>query len=152
IAGESSYGRLFRVDLAAGQLSLVAQMPYNFDAVFEDANHLLISAATCGYNCGNDILRVDVTSGAQTLVAQVPGASGPLARSSNGDLYYAVQSSQSPPPPGSIRIVRWGASQLASGTVLTLMNAQNVASGFDGVAALAFEDRLGHLLVAESRF
>jgi hypothetical protein len=45
IVGESSRGKLYRVDLAGGGMLLLADLDLNFDAKFQDPGHVLVSAA-----------------------------------------------------------------------------------------------------------
>jgi hypothetical protein len=151
VVGESSQGVLYRVDLTGAGMSRAAQLMNNFDAVFDGASHLIVSSSPCFANCGTNLTRIDLTSGAETQIGHLPGASGPLARSAHGDLYYAVQASTLPPPPGSIAILRWSASTVASGAFLTPANAATFATGFDGGASLACDPVHGHVFIAESR-
>jgi hypothetical protein len=149
--GESSQGNIYRVDLGGAGLSLVCTLNNNFDAVFDGANELIVSSAPCFSGCGTDLSRVELATGTLTAIGQVNGPSGPLARSPQGDLYYAVQSSSFPPPPGSIDVVRWSAATVASGAFLTQANSSTFSSGFDGGASLAFDPIDAHVLIAESR-
>lgn len=152
LLGESSTGDVLEAGFSSDSLSELTQLAFSFDAVWEDAGHLLVSAAPCSLFCGNRIWRIDAASAAQTLLAQVTGPSGPLARAENGDLFYAVQTTTFPPPPGSIRIIRWTSAQVHSGVLLTEANAATVVSGFDGVSSVEIDPVYGHLWVAESRY
>ena len=64
---------------------------------------MLVSAGTCGFGCGNDLVRLDLTSGQATFLANLVGASGPLALSDSGDLYTVVVDFQNP---GTSRLIR----------------------------------------------
>jgi hypothetical protein len=101
--------------------------------------------------CGNEIFRVDAASGIRSLVANVPGPSGPLALSAAGDLYYGRQSTTYPPPAGSLFVLRWSAAQVRSGAVLSESDADVVVSGLDGIGSIDIDPVRGHLWVAESR-
>jgi len=150
--GESTNGVIFRVPLAGGAIVPLTTLPLNYNLVYEAGNATaLVSAATCGFGCGNEIYRLDVTTGATSLVANVTGPSGPLAFAANGDLHYAVQVDTFPTPPGSIDLVRWTAAQIANGPFpLTLAQASVFAPGLDGGAYMAFDPEFGHLFVTES--
>ena len=152
LIGESSNGGILEVDFISEDLPQFTQLAFNFDAVWEDAEHLLVSAAPCVLFCGSRIWRLDASTGAQTLVAQVTGPSGPLARAANGDLFYGVQSTSFPPPAGSNRIIRWTSAQVQSGVVLSESNATTVVSGLDGASSIDIDPVYGHLWVANSRF
>ncbi len=151
LIGESTNGGLYRVPLVPGPAVFLASLAFNYDAAFADASTAFVSAATCGFGCGNQIWTLDTQTGATSLVASVPGPSGPLARSSAGDLYYAVQSDTFPTPPGAVAIVRWSSAQLAGGPFpLGLAQASTFTSGLDGGAALRIDPVAGHLFVAET--
>lgn len=152
LIGESSNGDLFRVDLGGGGLSFVANAFFNYDAVFLDETFAVVSAATCGFGCGNDLLRVNVQTGALQDLAEVPGSSGAVALGPGGALYYALVSGAFSPPPGSAQIIRWTAAQVASGLRLTVGDAQVVVPALDGGASMAVDGVLGGIVVAESIF
>jgi hypothetical protein len=152
LVGESSTGGLYRVDLSGAGLALVASLAFNYDAVFLDESSAVVSAATCGFGCGNDLVRVDVLTGATQGLSSVPGASGPLALGSNGDLYYTTVSGSFPPPPGSSQVLRWSAALVNSGAPLSIGDAQVLVSGLNGAAAMAVDPVLGAIVVAESVF
>ncbi|MFN0245095.1 MAG: hypothetical protein ACKVWV_19605 [Planctomycetota bacterium] len=151
LVGESSTGVIYKVDLAGGGVAPLADLDFNFDAAFEGANHVLVSAATCGFGCGNELYRVHTSTGVATLIGTVTGPSGPLALAANGDLYYGIQTDAFPPPPGAFTIVRWNAALVTSGG-LTNGNATTFVSGLDGAADLALEPVNGHVFVADSSF
>jgi hypothetical protein len=151
VVGESSQGNIYTVDLGGAGVSYVCTLMNNFDAVFDGANELIVSSAPCFSNCGTDLTRIDLATGAETRIGHVDGASGPLARSPQGDLYYAVQASTFPPPPGAVDVVRWDAATVSSGVFLTATNATTFSSGFDGGASLAVDPVDGRVFIAESR-
>ena len=151
LVGESSFGDIFKVMLDGSGLSLVANIAFHYDAVFESADSALVSASPC--LCGtNEILRLDVSTGSALPLASAPGASGPLGLSAGGDLYYATVSAQFPAPPESTDIVYWTAAQLAAGGPLTLGDATVFHSGLDGAAGLAVDPVYGSLVLAEAVF
>jgi hypothetical protein len=148
LIGESSRGKIYRVDLAGAGASVLADLDNNFDAVFENARHALVSAAPCGFGCGNEIHRLDVNTGALTLVASLAGPSGPIARASNGDLYYG----SIPNSPGPGTILRWTQAQVASGAILDESSAAIFASGIDPASSMRFDTVYGHLFVSTPVF
>ncbi len=151
ILGESSNHGLFRVDLINGGLTPLGTMMFNFAAAFDSPSSIIVSAATCGFNCGNDLVRVDTTTGAQTPLGHVPGPSGPLALAPNGDLYYGTQSPLFPTPAGANSVVRWSASQI--GTVpLDELNWTVFTDNLTGCSSLAIDPANAHVYVAESTF
>ena len=91
LLGESSDGELYRFDLPAGPLTPLGQLAYNFDAAFTGELTAIVSAAGC-IGCDSELWQVDLVTGSRTLVAEVPGPSGPVAADATGALYYAVQS------------------------------------------------------------
>lgn len=152
LVGESSNHALYRVDLGGGGLAFVANAVFNFDAVYIDEVQAVVSAATCGFGCGNDLLKVNVHTGAVSALAALPGASGPLALGTNGALYYTTVSGSFPPPPGSSQVLRWSAAQVASGALLGVADATVVVPALDGGASMAVDPVLGGIVVAESAF
>lgn len=149
LVGESNTGEIYRVDLGGAGLQFLCNLPFNFDARFEDAGHVLVSAATCGFGCGNEIHRIDLANGATSLVATVSGPSGPIARAANGDLYYGVNP-DFPATTGSI--VRWTAAQVSSGVVQTEASAAVFAPGIDPASSMEFEPVFGNLFVTQPVF
>lgn len=148
VFGESTSGSLYRVDLVTGGPTFLATVLYAYDLVYENANSALVSAADSSFT-SNHIVRVDLTSGVTSPVADVSGPSGPIALSSAGDLYYAVQPLVFPTPPGSVSVIRWTANQLANGPLpLSESQASVFANNFDGGAALAFDPVFGNLFLS----
>lgn len=150
LIGESSFGTIYKVDLGGAGAPVLAVVENNFDAVFEDSGHVLVSAARCTFGCGNRILRVDVQSGSTTLVARVQGPSGPLALAANGDLYYGAIPPTFPPPPTSI--LAWTHAQIASGIVQDETTAATFVQGIAPASSMRFDPVYGHLFVAEPVF
>jgi hypothetical protein len=152
LVGESSNGEIYKVDLSGAGISPLALLANNFDAMFEDATHVLVAAAPCGFFCGSEIDRVDAINATTTVVATLGGPSGPLARAANGDVYYAVQPPTYPPADGQWSIIRWTHAQLTSGTVQTEASAVPFVVGLNGGSSMAFDAVYGHLFVAEAFF
>lgn len=127
-----------------------------FDLVVLPSGDLLASAnplwpapgATPG------IWLVDPTGGQnhREVVQLGSGASGPIAlHPVHGDLHYATASASYPTPPGSVRVLRFGASLLAAavagGPALTGADATLLPARLDGAFDIAFDDR-GRLLAS----
>lgn len=149
VIGESSNGDLLRVMLDGSGTTVVANLTNNYDAVFATATELLVSAGTCGFGCGNDLLRVDLGTGTTTPLATLPGASGPVALSANGDLYTVVVDFLNP---GTSRLVAYTDAQLDAGTPLVEADAALLLGGLAGGASLAVDPVFGNLFLAESSF
>lgn len=152
VCGESSNGDLFKVALDGTGFTTLANLNFNFAADFEDATNLVVSAATCGFGCGNDLVRVDTSTGATTFFANVAGASGPVAVADNGDVYYGSVSGAFPAPPGSANLLRWTAAQVHGGLLLTELDAVTVSAAFDGAASMDIDPAFGNVFLAESIF
>jgi hypothetical protein len=150
LIGESTSGGIYQADLGGAGAPLLAVVENNFDAVFEDAGHVLVSAARCMFGCGNRILRLDVSTGSTTLVARAQGPSGPLAIAANGDLYYGSIPTAFPPPPTSILV--WTQAQLSSGVVQDETTAATFVQGIVPASSMHFDPVYGHLFVAEPVF
>jgi hypothetical protein len=151
IVAESTNNDLFRVPLNGGAPALLANVVLAYDACFEGAAALLVSAAPCGFNCGSDLVRVDVASGAQSTIGHVAGASGPLAFAASGDLVYGQGPSSFPAPPQSFRLLRWSSALIAASAFLDQTNATTWVDHLDGAADLTFDAASQWLFVAQSR-
>jgi hypothetical protein len=149
LIGESSNGDIFKITLSSPGISTLANVPFNFDAVFEDAGHVFVSAAPCSFGCGNAIVRLDVTNGATSICATVSGPSGPITKAPNGDVYYGLQDGGFPPPSGSGAVLVWTDAQLTSGIVQTEATATPFVTGLDAVSSLAIDAVYGHVFVAD---
>ncbi len=152
VVGESSQQNIFRVPLSGTGAIQVANVFFNFDGVFESNNALIVSAATGGFGTGNDLVRVNLVSGAVTPVANLAGASGPVTFDTSGNLLYATQDPNFPAAPGSTDILRWTSAQLQSGVVLSEADAQVVGTGFDGGSSMVVDPVSGALYLAETNF
>jgi hypothetical protein len=149
VIGESSNGDLFKVALDGSGFTTLANLVNNYKATFDGPTSLIVSAATCGFGCGNDVLRVDTNSGATTLLANVLGDSGPLALATNGDLYYA---SSFFGVPASTQIMSWTKAQLNGGRLLTEADATLFNSGWEGASSIVIDPVFGNVFITESIF
>jgi hypothetical protein len=143
--GESSNGGIWSVPLNGSPPQLIATVPYNYDVVMLDDDRALISAKTGGFAApDNDVMFVDLVTGQTQLLAQFPGASGPLAVDMHGDVYYATASAIFPAPAGTTSILRITSTDIdnaiATNNVLGVANTQVVIAGLDAAGDLAFDD------------
>ncbi len=138
LVGESSGGGIERFELSGAPQSTIGGVMYNFDAVWEDAGHLLVSADASG-GFQNQIVRLDTSTGATTLVAQLSGPSGPVARRARtGELFVGlIDLSQS----NHDELLRFDASQLSSGLLLGPQDAQVFADQLANTSALRIDER-----------
>ena len=142
IIGESSNGGIYKAQLDGTGMTLLNSLTFNFDAVFESANEVLISASHFGVD--NDVLRLNTDSGAFEAVANLPGFSGPLDLTPGGDLVYGEVSG------AGARILRFDAAELTSGMLLTELDADILTTGLDGAAALAVDPVFGNIFVTSN--
>ncbi len=149
IAGESSNGDIFRIALDGSGFSAIANLNFNYDGEFEASGNILVSAALCGFGCGNDLLRVNTTSGLVTPLAHVSGYSGPVAVAGNGDLLYGTAGSSIT---NGSALLRFPAASLNGSIVLDETNATTMIDGLAGAASLAIDPVYGNLFLAESVF
>lgn len=143
--GESSNGGIWSVPLNGSPPQLIATVPYNYDVVMLDDNRALVSAKTGGFSApDNDVMFVDLITGQTQLLANFPGASGPLAMDSQGNVYYATAPGSFPAPAGTVSVLRISSTDidnaLATNTVLGTANAQVVISNLDAAGDIAFDD------------
>ena len=143
--GESSFGDLWLVPLDGSPATQIANLPFNYDAVPFGPDRVLVSAKITGFSTTtNDLVIVDLVTGAAQSVAVLEGASGPLALDANGHVYYATSSAVFPSPLGAVDVLRLPRGiveqALSNGTVLDEQDADVVFSGLDAAGALAFDD------------
>lgn len=144
--GESSNGGIWSIPLNGGPAQLVANVPLNYDAVLLDDDRALVSAKTGGFSSpDNDVVFVDLLTGQTQLLAQFPGASGPLAVDAAGHVYYATAPATFPAPPGTVEIWRLTRgvvdAAVLSGQVLGAADATLIVQGIDAAGDLAFDDQ-----------
>lgn len=123
----------------------LASIVYNYDAVQLGPQHVLVSAKTGGFGTpDNDLVVLNLLTGATQLLASLPGASGPVAVAGNGDVYYATASLAFPTPPGQTSVLRFRRplvdAALQLGTVLGLADADLVFAGLDAAADICCDD------------
>lgn len=144
--GENSTGTVWLVPLQGPRPSQpLTTVAWNYDAVLLDSDHALVSARTGGFGAAvNEVLSVDLTTGAWQLVAQVPGASGPIEIGPGGDVFYATAALTYPPPAAAATVIRFARSAVdqavAGGPALGIQDATLTAAGFDAAGDLAFDD------------
>jgi hypothetical protein len=143
--GESSNDGIWSVPLNGGTPQLVANVLFNYDAVLLDDDRALVSAKTGGFSSpDNEVMFVDLLTGQTQLLAQFPGASGPLAIDAAGDVYYATASATFPAPPGTADVLRLSRATvdaaILNNQVLGTGDATVVIQGLDAAGDLAFDD------------
>ncbi|MFO1077648.1 MAG: hypothetical protein U1E73_07965 [Planctomycetota bacterium] len=144
--GESSGGGIWLVPLnGPAPLQPLATIVLPYDAAMLTGTLAVVSAKTSGFpGQDNDLLGLDLTTGAVTPLARIPGSSGPVAVSSAGDLYYATASLAFPAPPGQTALLRFRRGvllhALATHRVLGPGHAAIVMTGIDSASDLAFDD------------
>lgn len=151
VVGESSNGDLFTVDLSVGGATFVTNLPFNFSAVFESATSLIVSAGAPSF-ADNNLVRVDLTTGNQTLLAMVEGPSGPVAIDAFGNVYLATVASGFPAPPGGTEVLLYLASQLTGAPVLTEFEGSPIGVGFDGASSMVVDPAFNRVYLAENNF
>lgn len=149
IVGETSNGDLFKVDLTLGGATFVATVPFNFDAVWEDANTLLLSAGAPSFN-DNNIVRLDVNTGVQTQLAALTGASGPIGIDGFGNVYTVILKDFTVPD-DKANVVLFPASALTGAPVLTDFDASPVGLGFEGASSMHVTAN-GRVYITENQF
>ncbi len=145
VIGESCFGDVFKVDLSGAGMTLLANLPFNFDAAFEDATHVIVTANTSMGFTDSDFVRVNTDTGATSFIGFVNSPSGPLVFDALGNLFYGLQSSP-------VDVVFWTAQQLAGGVFLDESNALTLSSGFLGAGSLAYDTAGLGLYLAENDF
>jgi hypothetical protein len=143
--GESSNGGIWSVPLNGQPPLQIANVPLNYDAVMLDDDRALISAKTGGFAAAdNDLIFVDLVTGQTQLLAQFPGASGPLAIDDADNVYYATAPSAFPAPAGTVSVLRLTNATinnaLATNQVLGVANAEVIIVGLDAAGDIAFDD------------
>ncbi|MBL8755891.1 MAG: hypothetical protein JNK15_21520 [Planctomycetes bacterium] len=123
----------------------LANIRYDYDVALRSPTEAFVSARLGGFaSPDGDIVALDLTNGTTRHLAQIPGASGPVAVAPNGDVYYAPGYAGWPPLPGTVSVLRFPRpvvdQALLLGTTLGLADAQTVLTGLDAVADFAFDD------------
>ena len=152
LIGESTSGDIFRVELDGSGATLLANLPNNYSAAYESPGVVVISAAICGWSCGNDLVRVNTQTGVTTTLAHVSGPSGPVAFDADGNLLYGPAVDAFPAPAGSGALWRFDARLLGNGTLLGDANATVLCTGIDPVSSIAVDPLMEDLVVTTNLF
>ncbi|MEO2161502.1 MAG: hypothetical protein ABGY29_03155, partial [bacterium] len=139
IAGESTNGNLFKVQLNGAGVTLLANLVFNYDLTWDVTPGLAyVSAGLGGWGAGNDLIRLDVATGNTTLLAHVQGPSGPIVVNAAGDVSYVTQYEgfDWPPPLGQESLIRWDNAELDTGVLLSEADADFLWSGLDGGSSM----------------
>lgn len=140
--GENSGGDVWLVPLQGPALPRVlANLPFNYDAVSWGPGRALVSAKLGGFSTpDNDVVALDLVTGAVTPLIRVPGASGPITLDGQGNVCYATSTLTFPAPPQSVQVLRWSALQVQAAlgaSVLGQPQAQVLYAGLDAAGDLA---------------
>ncbi len=144
--GENSSNGLWLVPLnGAAPTQPLATLTLNYDAAIYAPGLAVVSAKAGGWSSpDNELWLVDLQTGALQLLARFPGASGPVAISPDGDIYYATASQLFPPPPGTSDILRLRRAVVdqarQQNQVLGVAQADVLWTGLDAASDLAFDD------------
>ena len=152
LVGESTNGGIYRVEMDGSGATLLATLPFNFSAAYESPGVAYVSAAVCGWSCGNDIFKIDTALATATPVAHVTGPSGPVAFSSSGDLYYGTSTDTFPAPTGAGALWKFSAASLATGSLLGDADAEVLCDGIDLVSSIAVDHVMGDVVIATNLF
>ncbi len=133
--GESSDGTVKSVSTAGGAASDLFTLVYNYDCTFNSQSQMFLSANPTG---SNDIYYWD-TQTEPMVVAEVGGASGPIAFDNSNDLYYGFPNYS--PYPGDVVYFDSAdlATAIATGTPLTSSDWTLLTSGVDPSAYFVFD-------------
>ncbi|MEC7584364.1 MAG: hypothetical protein VYE77_08600 [Planctomycetota bacterium] len=142
--GESSFGELWLAPLDGSPPQLVTTLNLPYDAVSLGPQRVMVSAKTGGFSAShNDLIAVDLQTGTTTNIASIPGASGSVLLTDQGDLLYATAPATFPPPPGSVEILQFSAAQwsrpLTGGSILSSTEAQPLFQGIDAAGFMALD-------------
>jgi hypothetical protein len=133
--GESSTHSVWSVPLPGGGMPRqLATVPFNYSAAAYGNTHALISAQRSG-GTENDVVALDLSTGAIDVIAVVPGFSGPVVLDAAGNLYYATAAA-------TADVVRFPAARVRGAFGpghLTLADAEVVARGLPAAATLALD-------------
>ena len=149
---ESSNGDCYRVELDGTGATLLANLPYNYSAAYAAPGVVFVSAAVCGWSCGNDIIRIDTQTGSTSTIAQVSGPSGPIAFDSAGNLYYGPALDAFPAPAGAGALWRFDSASLGPTTPLGDADATVLCTGIDPVSSIAIDPVLGDIVVSTNLY
>lgn len=147
VFGESTNGNVWWVPVRGrSQPYVLANIAFNFDALLWDNVTLLVSAKTGGFATpDNELVALNLATGATSVIGQMPGASGPLTKDGNGNLVYATAPLSFPPPPGAVNVASWPAAAVNAavfglpGSQLGPNNAVFVYSGLDSAGDIAMD-------------
>ena len=142
--GESSNGGIWLVPTGTGTPKLLNTLKFNYSATLYDDKWAIVSAKTGGFAAkNNDVVAINLATGALDPIAIMPGASGPVVMDPFGNLYYANSIASFPSPRGKVNIYRFGAAKVAGAfgtTTLGATDAATVFTGLDAAGSIAIDD------------
>lgn len=91
VFGESSEGNVYSVPLSGGGRTLLDNVPFNYDLVFDQTGRGLVSTTTSLGGAQRIVLLDDDPMGPlQSVIENIPGFSGPMAVDDEGNFYYGT--------------------------------------------------------------
>ena len=105
LIGESSHGALYHVQVATGESTFIATLPFNFSATFLSEDEVLISASPEG--TATKLYYLQLSTQRLQVIADLSGPSGPVALDDAKNLYYIRSTYEFPAPPGSHTLLRF---------------------------------------------
>ena len=139
VFGEGSEGNIYSVPLSGGARTRMDNVPFAFDLAFDGAGRGFISVLR--NNPANEIILLDSDPESlnPTIVANIPGLSGPLEFDDRGDLYYGTADFSGDPTRQSLH--RFTAEQVESaitGEPLEFAAGEVLLTELDGLFSLRF--------------
>lgn len=149
--GESSNQEIIKVPLDGSPATVVANVFFNYDLVFQSDTSAFLTAATGAFGT-TDIFHLDIPNGLLDTIAIVDGPSGPLAFDPDGNLYFGEGTIQFPPTQGHQVVRRFTATQVdnAHGAGhLTTIDSQIAITGLTLTHDLVIDEE-GDVFVSDS--
>lgn len=146
-------GMVQQIDPATGAMVAMQGVANIFDLAAAPGGLVLASAnPTWPAPGSNSGIWVFGPTLAPRVLLQLQGPSGPLCIDPSGNLLVAELGTTVPPPPGSVRILRFPAATwqaaVASGATLAPAQADAISTGWNGAYDLAVDD-LGRIHVTD---
>jgi hypothetical protein len=145
-------GEIYRAELDGSGTTFVATLFYSYDAAFLSSTELIVVADATASASQTDLVKVDLLSGATTIIGVAAWPTGPIAVDSNGDVFYAQLALDGNGLVTSSDILRWHASLVAGAAFLDAGNAQTWGAGYGPVSALRTDPVKDRVFVAENTY
>ena len=89
-AGGSANGQIYSMSISGGPATLIADVENHYAAAFRSATELYLDSGDGTFGGGSFVSVLDLTSGNNSVVVNVPGGSGGVAVDSLGNVYVAL--------------------------------------------------------------